>query len=271
MLRIPVVTRGSIVLGAALLLFVALGCGQQQQEPLSQTTADSLLAQNPVEPPPGDLTPQTQFEEPASQPPAPTPQPKTPAPKPKAEPRRDTPPPAPQKQPEPQGVELAAGTSFDVEVNAQLSSETAKAGDSWMGAVTENVIVGKSVLIPAGSTVHGTIIGAKAAERGDRAMLVLKVTSVTVEGQDIAVTAGTDSIIAGSPAARNLGAIAGGAAAGALIGKAVGGSGKGALIGGLIGGAAAGGAVAKSKGYQVVIKEGTVITFKVDKSVMVRT
>jgi len=77
--------------------------------------------------------------------------------------------------------------------------------------------------------------------------------------------------VAGSTRARNVGAVAGGAAAGALIGKAVGGSGKGALIGGLIGGASAAGAAAASKGYQVVLKEGTVITFSVKENVMVRS
>jgi len=73
-----------------------------------------------------------------------------------------------------------------------------------------------------------------------------------------------------SPRARNLGAVAGGAAAGALIGKAAGG-GKGALIGGLIGGAAAGAGVAASKGYQVVIKEGTPLTFTVDEDKFVKS
>ena len=43
---------------------------------------------------------------------------------------------------------------------------------------------------------------------------------VTVNGKDIAVSAGTDSIIAGSPTARNLGAIGAGAAAGAALGMA---------------------------------------------------
>ena len=99
---------------------------------------------------------------------------------------------------------------------------------------------------------------------------MLAVEGVTVDGHDLQVSAETDSIIAGSPRARNIGAVAGGVAAGALIGKAVGG-GKGALIGGLLGGATAGGAVAKSKGYQVVVKDGTVLTFNVAKSAHIRS
>ena len=92
---------------------------------------------------------------------------------------------------------------------------------------------------------------------------------MNVDGKDMMIAASTDSIIAGSTRARNLGAVAGGAAAGALIGRAVGG-GKGGLIGGLLGGAAAGGAVAKSKGYQVVVKPGSTQTFTVSQDAVVR-
>ena len=123
--------------------------------------------------------------------------------------------------------------------------------------------------IPAGSTVHGVVAGVAPAEKGSRAFLLLAVRSVTVNGKTHTLHATADSIIAGSTRARNLGAIAGGAAAGALIGKAVGGSNKGAVIGGLIGGAAAGGAVAASKGYQVVLKEGTELTFSADEAVVI--
>jgi len=123
----------------------------------------------------------------------------------------------------------------------------------------------------AGSVVTGTITEAVPAQKGSLAKLGLAVTSITSNGNKVAVDAGTESIEAGSPRARNLGAIAGGAAAGALIGRAIGGGGKGALIGGLIGGAAAGGAVAKSKGYQVVLKEGTALTFNVKQPVTVHS
>jgi hypothetical protein len=154
-----------------------------------------------------------------------------------------------------------------VAVQTQVSTETAHAGDTWTGQVKSAVIVGDRVVIPAGSTVTGEVVSATPAQKGSRAALDLAVRSVEVNGQSHPVSASTESIIAGSPRARNLGAIAGGAAAGALIGKAVGGSGKGGLIGGIIGGAAATGAVAASKGWQVVIKEGTVIKFTVSQNV----
>jgi hypothetical protein len=218
-----------------------------------------------MEQPEGSLAPQAEYQEPVqSEPPA-----AVPVQKPRPQKPASSSPVA--KPVEPAGVTVAAGTPIQVSVTTQISSETVNAGDTWTGEVKEPVIVGNEVVIPAGSTVTGVIEGVKGAEKGDRAFLVLGVSSINANGRTYSISAGTDSIIAGSTRARNLGAIAGSAAAGALIGKAVGGGGKGALIGGLIGGAAATGAVAKSKGYQVVIKEGTVITFNVERQVTMRS
>ncbi len=260
------------VFSLALLLGASLvGCAQKTDETvLSDTSTDSLLSTNPVEQPQGDLTPQEQYQsDPQTQsPPAPvatkprTPAPSRPKPKPSSPPVVET----------PSGVTLASGTPIDVAVNTQISTKTAQVGDSWSGSVKENVIVGNTVVIPAGSIVSGVVNVAKpAAGKGTLATLGLAVRSISVGGRDHMVAASTEPIEAGSPRARNLGAIAGGAAAGALIGKAAGGGGKGALIGGLIGGVAAGAGVAASKGYQVELKEGTVITFSVDQSVLVKS
>ena len=250
---------------AVLVAMVALAGCAQKTDRFSETSSDSLLASNPVEQPPGDLAPQTEYQEPepvkTSPPPAARPRPSQSAPRPRT----------PSEEPVERGVKLEAGTPIEVQVTTQISSETSSPGDTWTGEVKEAVVVGNTVAIPAGSTVTGVVSGVSPAERGSRAHLVLSVRSVNVNGKSMSVSAGTDSIIAGSTRARNLGAIAGSAAAGALIGKAVGGSGKGAVIGGLIGGAAATGAVAKSKGYQVVIKEGTNLTFTVNQTVRMRS
>ena len=100
-------------------------------------------------------------------------------------------------------------------------------------------------------------------------MLDLAVRSIIVDGRRQTIAAGAEPVVAGSTRARNLGAIAGGAAAGALIGRAVGGDGHDALVGGLLGGATAGGVVASSKGYQVELNRGIVMTFSTDEPVAV--
>lgn len=238
------------------------GCGAKTDQAM-ESSSDSLLAANPTEPAPGDLTPQTEYQQPVE--PAPV-APPVAAPKPRpSAPRPAAPKPAPSNP----GVTVPEGTAIKVKVNAEITSETAQPGDTWTGEVTEPVIIGTAAPIPAGSVVHGVVTGSLPAERGNRAVLVLAVKSITVGTTEHPVPAGTDSIIAGSPRARNLGGIAGGAAAGALIGKAVGGN-KGALIGGLLGGGAATGVVAKSKGYQVVVKPGAEMTFNVSRSVVMK-
>ena len=266
MRRILIACCSVLVLGAVL-----TGCSKKSDETLAtETTSDSLLSTNPVEQPQDNLTPQEQYQEPT-----PPPAPEHPASKPKStgtsHPRSggsSTPTTTP--APEPAGVTLAAGTPIQVAVSTQVSTENAQVGDTWTGEVKDNVIVGNTVVIPAGSTVTGVVNSVTPAKKGDRASLGLAVRSVSANGSTINVDATTEPIVAGSTRARNVGVVAGSAAAGALIGKAAGG-GKGALIGGLIGAAAGGAGVASSKGYQVKLKEGAVLTFTVDQPVLVKS
>lgn len=240
----------------------ASGCGKKAEQ-ASTASSDSLVSSNPTEQASGNITPQTAYQEPPKQ--------QAPPPAEKRTPPRTSRPPA--EKPvvhEAPAITMAAGTGMSIDVTSAITSETAQAGDTWTGTVKENVIVGDRVVIPAGSAVTGTVRGAEPAKKGSRAMLLLGLSSVNVNGKDYSLQASTDSIVAGSTRARNLGAIAGGAAAGALIGKAVGGSGKGGLIGGLIGGAVATGAVASTKGFQVALKPGTTLTFHSDAPVAFR-
>ena len=143
-------------------------------------------------------------------------------------------------------------------------------GNAWSGSTRNASVLDGRNVIPAGSSVAGTVTSVKPARKGDRAMLDLGLTSFTVDGHTYRVHGSTEAVIAGSPRARNLGAIAGSAAAGALIGKAVSGSNKGTIIGGVIGGGAATGVVSQTKGWQVVLKEGTPLTFTTNEAVAVR-
>jgi hypothetical protein len=251
------------------------GCAKKQNETATSSTNDSLIAGNPVEPPSGNLTPQTPFE--------PSPAPKSATPKPAPRPKRAAAPPsarepAPETQPQasesPQpsrgaGLVVEWGTNLHVAFGDAISSETAHVGDEWSGTLADSVFVKDQLALPAGAVVHGTVTDARPAKAGDRASLTLQITSIDAGGKTYPMSATTEPLVAGSPRVRNISAVAGGAAAGALIGHAVGG-GKGGLIGGLLGGAAAGGAVARSKGYESVIKAGATVTFTLSKDVVVR-
>lgn len=252
------IRRTSFPFLAVLAIVMLAGCSQKAAEntPASGASSDSLLASSPIEPQQGQLQPQTDFQPQTTPgtttPPKPAATQTTPAAKPKpAAPAAPT-------------ATIAAGTGLKITVGAPLSSETATLGQEWQGTIAEAVTVGNLAPFPAGSIVHGVVDGVKPAQKGDRAVLVLRITSIEANGKTHSLSATADSIIAGSTRARNVGTVAGGAAAGALIGRAVGGSGKGALIGGIIGGAAATGAVASTKGYQATVKEGAELVFHVD-------
>jgi len=165
---------------------------------------------------------------------------------------------------------VPAGTPIDVTLDTRITSETASVGDAWTGSTrTASTVDGRNV-IPAGSPVVGTVAAVTPAKKGDRAMLDLTLASVNVDGRSYHLRGSTEAVIAGSTRARNLGAIAGATAAGAVVGQAIGGSTKSTVIGAVIGGGVATGAVSQTKGYQVVLKQGTPLTFTTGAPVAVR-
>ena len=241
--------------------FALASCSKKADTTAGGTTSDSLLASSPIEQPQGNLTPQSGFTpDPNAANPhtSPAHRSERPASRPEQKTPRATPP-----APAAPGVTVPAGTALRVTIDGPITSETAHEGDAWTGTIKEAVTVGSMAPFPAGSMVHGVIEGVAPAEKGSRAVLVLRINSIEANGKSLAIDAGADSIVAGSTRARNLGGIAGGAAAGALIGRAIGGSGKGAVIGGLIGAAAGTGAVARSKGYQAEVGKGAEMVFHV--------
>jgi hypothetical protein len=257
---------------ATLSALTLAGCSKQTAQNSPGASSDSLLASSPVEHPAGQIQPETNMPPqtaPATTPPNPAPLSQQPV----ANQTPEKPKPSPSHKPAPPAepsATVAQGTPLKITVGSGLSSETATLGQEWTGSIAEAVTVGSMAPFPAGSTVHGVVDGVQPAAKGDRAVLVLRVTSIESNGKSHVIAATADSIIAGSTRTRNVGAVAGGAAAGALLGRAIGGSGKGALIGGILGGGAAATAVAKSKGYQAVVKEGSELVFHVDHDTKLR-
>jgi hypothetical protein len=167
-------------------------------------------------------------------------------------------------------LNLPSGTSINVTLGNAISSETASVGDAWSGVLANSVIVDGRTLAPAGNAVGGTVTGVTAAKQGNRAMLDLGLTSFAAVNQNYRVHGSTEAVIAGSPRARNLGAIAAATVAGAVVGHQIGGSDKGTVIGAIVGAGAATGVVSQTKGWQVVLKQGTPLTFTTSEAVAVR-
>lgn len=165
---------------------------------------------------------------------------------------------------------LPSGSSIDISLATALTSETANVGDAWSGTLRNTTAIDGRRSIAAGSQVSGVVSAVTPARKGDRAMLDLALTSISIDGRSYRIQGGMESVVAGSTRARNLGAIGAATVAGAIVGHQIGGSDKGTIIGGLVGGAAATGVVSQTRGWQVVLKSGTPLTFTTTQALAVR-
>jgi outer membrane lipoprotein SlyB len=102
--------------------------------------------------------------------------------------------------------------------------------------------------------------------------MVLDVQSITIAGRRYLVS--TDDVVLDSDTGvgknkRTAEAVGGGAVLGGIIG-AIAGGGKGAAIGVLVGGAGGAGAQVLTRGHDVQVPAETLLTFRLDKPVMLQ-
>jgi hypothetical protein len=189
----------------------------------------------------------------ATKPPAPKPVVNNPPPK--ATPA--SPPPAAAAPP----LVVPAGTQIPLALAAELSSKSAKVGDTIRANVTTDIRVDGRLAIPAGTTIAGQVtdVVSGSDKIGGVPKLGLRFERLEMPGgRDIPVS-GDITQSGKSDTARDTAKIVGGAAAGAILGHQVKGGDKGKVIGGLLGGAI--GAVAAQKtGTEVKLEAGTPLT-----------
>ncbi len=160
----------------------------------------------------------------------------------------------------PLNVTAPAGTFLDAAVNDTITTQTAKAGDTFTATVVANVLgPNGAIVIPQAAQVNGKV------EDVQNETLTLSVASVTIRGVDYVLSAKIDSLetvkqskaIGGHDIAR----VGIGAAAGAILGRVIGGNTKGAVIGGVVGAGAGTVVAAKTHGSWVVLPKGAHVNF----------
>jgi hypothetical protein len=189
------------------------------------------------------------------------------------EPKKAPPPkPAP---PKPAPLMLAAGTRVGLTANDSISTRSAHAGDPFTATVSHDVkdATGR-VVIPAGSSVSGTVSAAEPAPNpNSTGRIELSVTSVSVRGKSYPIDASVvskDTVMQGRGVTKaDAAKVAGGAVAGAILGKIIGKNTKGAVIGGAAGAAAGAAAARASRDIDVVIPKGAAMTIKLNQSLTV--
>lgn len=155
------------------------------------------------------------------------------------------------------GQSIPAGSRITVRTGSELSSGTAKTGQTFDATLARDVVAGGKTVAKAGSPVKGKVTLAKSSGRLHApGQLSLRLTSVA----GVPVSTSSYHVQGKSHTKGNAEKIGGGAAAGAVIGGLAGG-GKGAGIGALAGGAAGTGVAAYTGKEEAVIHAESALTF----------
>jgi Glycine zipper 2TM domain len=144
-------------------------------------------------------------------------------------------------------VTVPAGTQLSMALSTDLSSKTAKVGDTVRARLTSDVMVDGRVAIAAGTTVAGQVtdVVSGSSKIGGIPTLGMRFDRVELPGGKDLPISGEISQKGKSDRTRDTVKILGGAAAGAVLGHQVESNDKGKILGGLLGGAV--GAVAAQK------------------------
>ena len=156
-----------------------------------------------------------------------------------------------------QPVTVAAGTAVTGTLQQSVSTGKSNIGDPISLRVTEPVVARGVTIVPAGSTVHGTITHVRRAGRMKGASeLTLRFTEIeTPSGRRRPANFEPMRWRIRGDGKETAAEISGGAAVGGILGGAIGG-GDGALKGGAIGAAIGTGVAAATKGEQIELPAG---------------
>jgi len=178
------------------------------------------------------------------------------------------PPAAPPVPPQPRTVTLSAGTLISVRLADTLTTEKLIAGDAFSATIDRPLVVDGLAVAERGARVEGLVIEAVRAGRvkGVSSLSIHLTRLHTSDGQTVQITTDPFRKQGETSKAEDAKKVGIGAGIGAVIG-AIAGGGKGAAIGAGVGGAAGGGAVAATRGEEVVLPVETRLDFRISSPV----
>jgi hypothetical protein len=168
-------------------------------------------------------------------------------------------------------IVVPAGTQLTVALSSDLSTKTARAGDTVEARLVSDLMVDGRRALPAGSRVMGTVTDVISGSKtiGGTPTLGLRFDSLVLEnGQKIAIN-GELVQKAKSDTAGDTAKILGGAAAGAILGHQIKEGAGGKIVGGLLGGAI-GAVVAKNTGGEVELPANSTLTIALGAPIEVK-
>ncbi len=175
--------------------------------------------------------------------------------------------PAPPPAPEFREVTIPAGTSLSVTLLSAVASNKSKVEDPIKGSIAKAVTISGVTALPVGTQILGSVT--EAGESGrvkGKASVAFRFDRLVVNGETVRVQTANVQRQAAADTKSDVKKGAVGAGAGAIVGGAIGG-GKGAAVGAVAGGA---GTVLATKGKEVEIPSGTVVSVLVQDPITVR-
>ncbi len=157
----------------------------------------------------------------------------------------------------PQMVNVPEGTTVKVVLEQPLSTGSNNSGDSFTSQTLEPIQVDGNTVIPAGTTVKGSLQDVEQPGRvKGRAQMTLNFNAIkTPDGKDYSIATQPITLKAESGTEGDVEKIAAGALAGAIIGGLAKG-GKGAAVGAIVGAGAGGVIVIATKGDNIELEKG---------------
>ncbi len=186
--------------------------------------------------------------------------------------RAAAPPQAPPAKPRGIPATVPAGTEFRASMNAAVGSASSHVGDRITARLSQPVMSGDRVAIPAGSTLHGEVASVAPAKKGlsDKSgSLTLAFDRIVTPSGSTVPMAATLTVTAPKSTKKTAGVIGGSAAGGALLGKVLGGDTRDAAVGAVAGAAVGTGIAASTKGNDVSYPAGSSLHLRQDRALTV--
>ncbi len=168
-------------------------------------------------------------------------------------------------------VTIPAGTVLHLRIENSVGSDTSRVEQPVRAVVTRTVVVSRHTALPAGSLALGHVSAVRrAGHLRQRGLVTLRFTELRPRGEEEAFRIRTRpwSAVGPSLTKRDVEGLGIPAAGGAVIGGLIGG-GKGAGIGAAIGGGAGAGRLMVTRGRNVRVPRGSVITVRLNEPVRV--
>jgi hypothetical protein len=165
--------------------------------------------------------------------------------------------------PAPETYTVPAATEIPVRLIDAVSTETNKAGDTFLASLAEPLVIDGVVLFAKDASVQGKIVSLEEPGRvSGVASISLQLTEIQAKnGSSIPLQTELFSETAKSQKKKDAAVIGAGAGIGTAIGAIAGGK-KGAVLGAIAGGGGGSGYVLATKGKQLKYPSETLMTFK---------